>query len=269
MRRVRIADESKKAIMKKYLDEYLEELSQFDDNIKFDDQGTPIYKWFEFYWNDEGRYPFFFYIDDEIAGICLVREVREGAFEIAEFYVRNSFRGNGNAMWFAREIANKFDDEILFSTRCKNLRAVAFWTRFSNAFEKHTFSRDNDWINWTIGSRDPATHLLTLREEYFNKISSGEKTLEGRLNDEKRKGISIGDFVVFKSQKDESKTMKVRVLDKYHFDNFDQMLLFVDKKALGFDNKSEDFEILNLYRNIYPKEKEEKYGVVIFKVERV
>lgn len=269
MKRVEIAKECEKDIMKKYLDEYLSELSKFDDNIKFDDNGTPIYKWFDFYWNDAGRYPFFFYVDDQIAGICFVRKLSEHAYEIAEFYVTKSFRGKGNAMWFAGEIANKFDGEILFSTRQKNLRAVAFWTKFANTFERCEFSKDDEWENWTIGRKESATHHMSLNRDYFEKIASGKKTLEGRLNDEKRQAISVGDFVIFENKDNKNQTTKVKILDKYYFDNFDQMLLFVDKNALGFDKNTEDNDILNAYRSIYSKDKEEKYGVVIFKIERV
>lgn len=269
MRTIEIVSYGKRTLMKKYFDEYLVELSAFDENIKFDDDGTPIYKWFEFYWNNARRYPFFLLVDNEVAGICLVREVGEKAYEIAEFYVVPKFRGGDNAMWFARQIASKFDGEIEFSTRHKNKRAIAFWTKFANTYKTYTFSEDNEWENWTIKSHLPLTHNLSLKKEYFDKISNGTKTLEGRLNDEKRKKINIGDYIIFSNVDDENKTTKVKVLDKYFFDNFDQMLLFVDKNELGFDNKYEDNDILSVYRNIYPREKEDKYGVVILKIERV
>lgn len=269
MRTIEIVSFDQKPLMKKYFDEYLIELSEFDENIKFDDDGTPIYKWFEFYWNNVGRYPFFLLIDGEVAGLSLVREVGEREYEIAEFYVVPKFRKDGNAMWFASQIANKFDGEIEFSARHKNKRAVAFWTKFSGTYKDYTFTKDNEWINWSIGSRIPKVHNLRLQKEFFAKISNGTKTLEGRLNDEKRKKIDIGDYIVFVNADDENKTIKVKVLDKYHFDNFDQMLLFVDKNALGFDNNRTDNDILSVYRSIYPKDKENKYGVVILKVERV
>lgn len=266
MLRVELAKVEQKDISKKYLDEYLIELSKYDDNIKFDDNGLPIYRWFDFYWNDKGRYPFLFYVDSEIAGISFVRELHENVYEIAEFYVVPKFRGNENALWFAGEIANKFDGEIEFSTRHKNERAIRFWDKFASGFD-HVITTDNEWKNWAIRRHAPVTHFLKLQDEYFNKIKSKRKTLEGRLNDEKRKQILIGDFIDFVNVLDENAHILTKVVDKYIFDNFDQMLLFIDKNELGFDNNEEDAEVLKVYRTIYPKEKEDRYGVVIFRVE--
>ncbi len=268
MLKVELAKEEQKNISKKYLDEYLIELSNYDNNIKFDDSGLPIYKWFDFYWNDKGRYPFLFYVDSEIAGISFVRELHENVYEIAEFYVVPKFRGNGNALWFAGEIANKFDGEIEFSTRLTNPRAIRFWDKFAGSFDS-VITMDNEWKNWAIRKHNPTTHFLKLKEEYFNKIKTKRKTLEGRLNDEKRKKILIGDYIDFTNTSDENDHILTKVIDKYFFDNFDQMLLFIDKKSLGFDNNEGDAEILNVYRSIYSKEKEEEFGVVVLSVELV
>lgn len=41
-------------------------------------------------------------------------------------------------------------------------------------------------------------HEMKIREVYFNKIKSGEKIYEIRLNDEKRRLIDVGDVLVLK-----------------------------------------------------------------------
>ena len=40
-------------------------------------------------------------------------------------------------------------------------------------------------------------HYMNLNPEPFEMIRSGEKTIELRLNDEKRKAIGVGDTKVF------------------------------------------------------------------------
>ncbi|MFC2574863.1 MAG: ASCH domain-containing protein [Candidatus Saccharimonas sp.] len=40
------------------------------------------------------------------------------------------------------------------------------------------------------------THQLTLATESFNAITSGNKTIESRLYDEKRQKIQIGDQII-------------------------------------------------------------------------
>lgn len=268
MRRVELVSEDKKEEMRCYLNDYLIELSQFDNNISFDGD-KPIYKWFDFYWNDKGRYPYYFYIDNEVAGISFVREVSEEKYEIAEFYVLPKFRGGGNALWFAGEIANKFVGEIDFSTRHKNIRAIKFWNKFALGFVNADVIEDDEWINWEIRKREPKVFNSSLQHRFFESISVGEKILEGRLNDDKRKEIKIDDYIIFNDLSNENNEIKVKVVDKYYFDNFDQMTLFIDKSQLGFGKNESVDDVIKLYRSIYPKEKEDKYGVVIFKIELV
>lgn len=130
MKKIKIipAIEAKKA--KKYFNNYLVELSQFDPTIEFDLKGEPIYKWFNNYFSDKNRYPFYLIIDNKVAGLALIRELGDKVFEIAEFYVVPSYRENGNAMWFAKTVTDLFDGEFNFSTRVNNVRAVKFWDKF-------------------------------------------------------------------------------------------------------------------------------------------
>lgn len=269
MRDILLVPESQMEEMRAYLNDYLVELSQFDDNINFDDDGVPIYRWFDFYWNEKGRYPFYLLVDGNIAGLAFIREVYELRYEIAEFYVLPNFRGDGNAIWFAGEIANKFEGEIEFSTKHKNIRAIKFWDKFAKTFDSVENTRDDEWENWVIRKRNIETFACGLNPEFFNLMRDGIKTLEGRLNDEKRQQMKIGDYIIFENSEDRSKTIKTRIVDRYIFDNFDQMTLFIDKEQLGFDKNDSDYKVVETYRNIYSKEKEDKYGVLILKVELI
>ncbi len=269
MRTIELVPEEKKEEMRGYLNSYLTELSQYDNSITFDDNGNPIYKWFEFYWNDKGRYPFYLLIDGVIAGITFIREVMPENYEIAEFYVIPDFRRQGNGLWFAEEIANKFIGQMEFSTKLSNISAVKFWDKFSNGFDGVSANNDNEWRNWVIRKNIPTTHTCKLKTPFFELVESGIKTLEGRLNDEKRQLIKIGDYIEFIHESKPEKMARVIVTDKYLFDNFDQMSLFIDKESLGFDKNDSDEEVISVYRNIYSKEAEEKYGVVILKIELI
>ena len=44
-------------------------------------------------------------------------------------------------------------------------------------------------------------HYINLNPEPFEMIRSGKKTIELRLNDEKRKTISVGDTIVLRIQR--------------------------------------------------------------------
>ncbi len=50
-------------------------------------------------------------------------------------------------------------------------------------------------------------HTLSLSPIYFELIKSGEKTLEGRLNDEKRKDFNVLDTITFYKLPDKAQTL--------------------------------------------------------------
>jgi len=265
MKKIQIVPMSKMEEMRKYLNEYLTELSEFDPEIKFDDNRQPIYKWFDCYWVDKDRYPIYFIVDNCIAGIAMIRELDNMVYDFAEFYVCPEYRKDGNAIWFATEVANLFDGEFVFSTRFTNPRAIKFWGKFAELFDKNEYYDDEIWRNWTIRKNDFKTHSLNLNPIYFDLIKSGEKTLEGRLNDEKRKAFKVGDKITFYREPERVETMNAIILDKFLFDNFDNMSEKLNKSDLGFADKTKK-EMVEVYRTIYTKEDEEKYGVVIFKI---
>ena len=150
MRKIQIVPSCKKEDMRKLLLDYLTELSEFDPDIKFDDQGVPIYKWFDYYWVDKDRFPFYFIVDGKVAGIAMIRELEELVYDFAEFYVIPEYRKDGNAIWFAQEVANLFDGQFTFATRFTNPRAIRFWGKFADTFEHNQYFDDDIWRNWTI-----------------------------------------------------------------------------------------------------------------------
>ena len=109
------------------------------------------------------------------------------------------------------------------------------------------------------------THSLKLNPVYFDLIKSGEKTLEGRLNDEKRKNINIGDEIIFYKEPERVEMVKAIILNKFVFKNFEEMASKMDRSKLGFADKTKD-EMIAVYRSIYKSEDEKKYGVVIFEI---
>lgn len=150
MRKIQIVPYSKSKIMKKMLEEYLTELSEFDPDIKFDENGIPIYKWFDYYWKEKERYPIFLVVEDKIAGLAMIRELENEEYDFAEFYVSPEFRKDGNSFWFASEIIKLFDGSFTFATRHTNPRAIKFWQKISNEFGNGEFQDDKIWRNWKI-----------------------------------------------------------------------------------------------------------------------
>lgn len=268
MRRIQIVPLSRKEEMKKYFYDYLNELSQFDPDIKFDENNIPVYKWYDCYWEDKDRYPFYLMVDDCVAGIAMIRELDNMIYDFSEFYVFPKYREKDNSLWFAKEITNLFQGQFVFSARFTNYRAIKFWNKFSQLFAENEYLDDDIWRSWTIRKIDSKTHKLNLNPIYFDLIKNGEKTLEGRLNDDKRKIFNVGDKIVFYKEPERTETMNAIILDKYLFNDFEEMADKMNKADLGFANKTKQ-EMIETYRNIYTCDDERKYGVVIFKIKTI
>lgn len=265
MRKLQIVPVSKMEEMRKYFYEYLTELSQFDPDIKFEEDGTPIYRWYDCYWDDKDRFPFYLIVDEKIAGLAMIRELNPMQYDFAEFYVCPEFRKDGNAIWFAKEITELFDGEFVFSTRFTNPRAIRFWDKFAGLFDNNECCDDEIWRNWTIRKGESKEVRLNLMPLYFDKIKSGEKIYEGRLNDEKRKDFKVGDTIEFFKEPERNESFKAVITDRLEFLNFDEMANKLKKAELGFADKTKE-EMIDVYRMIYKKEDEEKFGVVVFKI---
>lgn len=107
-------------------------------------------------------------------------------------------------------------------------------------------------------------HEMKLNNEPFNKIKSGTKTVELRLNDEKRQKLNANDNIEFTNIKTLEKiTVTIKGIHKYP--NFEELYKHFDKISMGY----EDDEIAN-YKDMekyYSKEEQAKYGVVGVEIE--
>ncbi len=110
----------------------------------------------------------------------------------------------------------------------------------------------------------PKSHCSGLQKLYFDKVVSGEKTIEGRLNDEKRQGIKEGDAYVFGLEPERREQVRKVVKKKTLFKNFSEFCDKIEPQKVGFSLKQ---EMLIVYNTIYSKEQQEKYGVVAIEVE--
>lgn len=105
-------------------------------------------------------------------------------------------------------------------------------------------------------------HYMNLNPEPFEMIRSGEKTIELRLNDEKRKAIGVGDTIVFKNTQDSGMQISSTVKVLHKFKNFAELYSKLPLLKCGYTQKDIDSakpEDMNVY---YSKELEDKYGVL-------
>ena len=108
-----------------------------------------------------------------------------------------------------------------------------------------------------------AIHHMKLWNDSFELIKKGIKTIEMRLNDEKRSKIKIGDIIEFTNTSTLEK-LKVKVDRIYKYDNFEQLYQHHDKISIGYkENQVADPNDMLMY---YTKEEIEKNGVLGIKI---
>ena len=102
-------------------------------------------------------------------------------------------------------------------------------------------------------------HNMMLYNESFEMIKSKIKTIEMRLNDDKRKKIKIDDIICFQNTKTEEK-LYVKVINLFPCKNFNELYKLFKKESLGYkENENADPNDMLEY---YSHEQIEQYGVL-------
>ena len=104
-------------------------------------------------------------------------------------------------------------------------------------------------------------HKMNLNPEPFAMIRSGQKTIELRLNDEKRQKIKVGDRIEF-TQTETGECLTVQVIAIHRFDSFAELYQKLPLLKCGYtkaDIETAKPEDMDLY---YTPEQQAKYGVL-------
>ena len=108
--------------------------------------------------------------------------------------------------------------------------------------------------------------ICHLNEKPYRLIESGVKTIELRVNDEKRRKLKKGDIVEFINRSTDE-ILYTKVKDLHYFKNFKELYKYFPKEALGYlKNEKARPSDMETY---YPLEEQEKYGVVGIEIEKV
>lgn len=106
------------------------------------------------------------------------------------------------------------------------------------------------------------THQMKLQSSPFEKIKNGTKTIEIRLNDEKRQLLKVGDEIEFSLMTDLAQTIKTEVVGLEKFPTFKEMFAAYPAEEYGGENQDE-WKLMYKY---YSPEDEAKYGVLAIRV---
>ena len=109
-------------------------------------------------------------------------------------------------------------------------------------------------------------HSMKLIKEQYEMISSGKKTIEIRVLDEKRRKLNVGDIIEFSKLPDLKDKIKVKITALLKYGSFNELINSVNMKNLGYSDNYSKENFLKLCYSIYSKDLEQKYGVVGIKI---
>ena len=121
-----------KEILRNLLEKYDYELSQYDDR-DVNDLGLYGYDYFDCYWTEEKRHPFFIRYNGKLAGFVMVNDYPdikiETDYSIGEFFVLYKYRKYGIGKYTAKYIFDKFKGKWQFKILPKNKISEIFWKK--------------------------------------------------------------------------------------------------------------------------------------------
>lgn len=106
-------------------------------------------------------------------------------------------------------------------------------------------------------------HKMNLWNDSFISIKSGVKTVEMRLNDEKRSLIHCGDTIIF-TNVDTKEEIFVKVIKTVLYKDFYELYKHYNKFEIGY-TENEINDPADMYQ-YYPKDKIEKYGALAIEI---
>lgn len=105
------------------------------------------------------------------------------------------------------------------------------------------------------------THELKLQPSPSEKISSGAKTIELRLYDEKHQKIRTGDDIIFTNTASGEK-LRAGVKKLHLFDSFEDLYKTLPLLKCGYTEEELDTAHSDDMNQYYSAQKQQKYGVV-------
>lgn len=137
-------DVGEKEVLRNLMEKYDYEFSQYDyrDVNKL---GLYGYAYFDCYWTEKGRYPFFIKVDGQLAGFAMIgnyMEVfKEAKYNMAEFFVMYKYRKHGVGSYVARQLFDMFPGMWELKRHPKNLSSVTFWDRVIEDYTRGQYKK--------------------------------------------------------------------------------------------------------------------------------
>ena len=110
---------------------------------------------------------------------------------------------------------------------------------------------------------------MRLKPRPFDLISCGKKTIELRLNDEKRQKVKIGDHIVFSNSAAPEETITVKVTALHRFSDFAELYTALPLDKCGYSLQEIATASPADMDKYYSPAEQKLYGVLGIEIEKV
>ena len=100
---------------------------------------------------------------------------------------------------------------------------------------------------------------MKVQDKYYNLLKYGEKTIELRLYDEKRKNIKIGDELLFENLGNQQDSFTGIVTNLYQAADFRDLAEKILPSKAGFSSKEDLIQTMEIF---YPLNRQQESGVL-------
>ncbi len=137
-----------KEVLASLLQLYLYEFSQFT-NEEYNEKGVYTYKYFEQYWLENNRKPFFIISDNKIVGFVLINlddpeSSERGIHTISEFFVAKIYRKQQIGTKAAELAFNMYRGRWIIRELINNLGAQEFWHKVLESYTSNSYKEKED-----------------------------------------------------------------------------------------------------------------------------
>ncbi|MDD7428205.1 MAG: GNAT family N-acetyltransferase [Oscillospiraceae bacterium] len=128
-----LVTENEKEILSALLEKYQYEFSQWDKK-DVDEKGLYGYEYFDCYFEEENRFPYFIKVDSRLAGFVMVSDYPEVPgteldFCLSEFFVMHKYRRSGVGREAVRQLLERHYGRWQLKRHPHNTASVYFWNK--------------------------------------------------------------------------------------------------------------------------------------------
>jgi len=136
---IELVKKDEKEILRNLLEKYNYEFSQYTDT-DVNNIGLYGYDYFDNYWTENNRFPFFIKVNNKLAGFIMINDYPEIKIEtnysLSEFFVMYKYRRLGIGKYVVNYIFDKFKGKWQLKYHPKNEISKIFWTKTIEEYTK-------------------------------------------------------------------------------------------------------------------------------------